>query len=332
MNTTGGSKRTGNPKTYVPLRPELMMQLAAPHTWSASIFPVLVAIALAMASGGMETLGFALGGTGLEAAPVSGVMVCVLLAISVTMQSAVNAINDYFDYVKGADTVENQGDPADAVLVYNNVNPKHVLAFAIALIAVAFALGIYVIWVAGWIPLAIALVGVAVIFLYSGGHTPISYLPIGELASGFTMGGLIALASYQALTLRFDWLVLLLALPVIIAIALIMATNNTCDIDKDVEARRRTLPVLLGREHAVRLYHGLVFAWVASACILVLVFFTRGWVVLPFMVLSVHPLGRALLANPLVAQTRGTAFGQVTSMNVAMGAFYAAAIFASAIL
>lgn len=325
MNTTGDTKK------YAPLRPELMMQLAAPHTWPAAIFPVLVAVALAMASGGTEAHGFSLWGVGLEAAPASGMMACVLLAISVMLQSAVNTINDYFDYVKGTDTVKNQADPTDAVLVYNKVNPGHVLAFALVLIGAAFALGSYVVWVAGWIPLVIALVGVVVIFLYSGGRTPISYLPVGELASGFTMGGLIALASYQALTLRFDWLVLLLALPVIMAIALIMATNNTCDVDKDREAQRRTLPVLLGHERAVKLYRGLVFVWIASTCALVLVFFTRGWVVLPFMLLAVHPLGRALLANPLTSQARGLAFGQVTSMNVAMGTFYAAAIFASAI-
>ena len=318
--------------TYEPLRIKLMVQLAAPHTWPASIFPVLTATALAMASGGMQSTGFSFLGAHGAAAPVSGVMVCVLLAISVFMQSAVNTINDYFDYVKGTDTEENQDDPSDAVLVYNNVNPKSVLAFAIALIVAAFALGIYVIAIAGWIPLAIALVGVAIIFLYSGGRTPISYLPIGELVSGFTMGGLITLASYQALTRSFDWLVLLLAVPVMLAIALIMATNNTCDIEKDRAANRRTLPVLLGHERAVKFYHALVYAWMASTCLIVLVYFTSGWVVLPFMLLAVHPLGRALLANPLLPETRGPAFGQVTCMNVAMGAFYCAAIFASTIV
>lgn len=321
-----------NGKKHEALRPALMVQLMAPHTWPASIFPVLCALALAAASGGTATRGFALGGAALEAGPVSGVTACVLLAISVLLQSAVNTINDYFDYVKGTDTVENQADPTDAVLVYNDVDPKHVLAFAIALIAAAFALGGYIIYLAGWIPLAIALVGVAVIFLYSGGKTPISYLPIGELVSGFTMGGLIALASYQALTLRFDWTVLLLSLPTIIGIALIMATNNTCDIEKDVEAHRRTMPVLLGRARAVKLYHGLVYAWMASICALVLAFFTPGWVVLPFLLLAAHPLGRALLANPLSAATRGQAFAQCTSMNIALGAFYAAAVFASAVL
>lgn len=316
---------------YSPLTPKLMMQLAAPHTWPASIFPVLVALSCAIATGGVGSTGFSLGGMTGDASSVSGIMTCVLLAISVLMQSAVNTMNDYFDFAKGTDTIENQQDPTDAVLVYNDVNPKSVLAFAIALIVTAFLLGAYVIVVAGWIPLVIALIGVLIICLYSGGRTPISYLPIGELVSGVTMGGLITLASYQALTLRFDAVVLIVSLPVILAISLIMATNNTCDIEKDIEAHRSTLPVLLGHDRSVELYHVMIYAWMVSTCVLVLVFFTRGWIVLPFMLLAIHPLGRALLANPLTPQSRGTAFAQVTSMNIAMGAFYCAAILASCI-
>ncbi len=319
------------------LTPKLMLQLMAPHTWSASIVPVLVAVALAVASGGLHGGGFAVGG--LSAASGASLVcvlnariVCVLLVISVLMQSAVNTLNDYFDYVKGTDTADNQADPTDAVLVYNNIDPAEARDFAIGLLVAAFSLGGYVIFVAGWIPLAIALVGVAVIYLYSGSKSPISYKPLGELVSGVTMGTLIMLASYQALTLRFDWLVVLFSVPVALGIALIMATNNTCDIAKDIDAHRRTLPVVLGYKRAVGLYHLTVYAWVAIVCVLVLVYFTNGWPVLLFMLLAVHPIGRQLLANPLRPETRGAAFAQCTTLNIELGAFYAAAIIASPLL
>ena len=39
---------------------------------------------------------------------------------------------------------------------------------------------------------------------------------------------------------------LLWAVPTVLGVGLIMLTNNTCDVEKDVEAGRRTLPVLLG--------------------------------------------------------------------------------------
>ena len=298
------------------LTARMAMQLAAPHTWPAAILPVLVSVAAAA----------------VTKPPVSVTMACVLLVICVLMQSAVNTFNDYYDYVKGADSADDNVDPTDAVLVYNNVDPRAALALAVGFLAAAFLLGAYVIWAAGWIPLAIGAVGAVVVVLYSAGRTPISYLPIGELVSGLVMGGLIPLACYQALTGSFDLRALLWAVPTVLGVGLIMFTNNTCDVEKDVQAGRRTLSVLLGRERARRLYHAVLLAWIAAIVALVAVFFTGGLVVVPFMLLAACPLVGALLKNPLAPPARVGAMAQVCSVNVALGAFYAAAIFASGVV
>lgn len=307
---------TDTTATFEHLTPRLMVQLAAPHTWAASILPVLLAVALVVAQG----------------EPLSLVMSCVLLCISILMQSSVNTFNDYFDYVKGADTTDNQADPNDAVLVYNNISPKSALLYAIGLLVIAFVLGIYVIITAGLTPLIIALIGAAIIFLYSGGKTPISYLPIGELVSGVTMGGLISLASYQALTLRLDFMVLLFALPIIVGIGMIMFTNNACDIDKDIEAHRHTMPALLGYIKSRRAYHVTIYGWMISIVILVCVFFRAGALILPFMLLICHGNGQMLIHNPLKPATRGPAMGQCLTMNVEFGAFYIMCIIASNVI
>ena len=57
------------------------------------------------------------------------------------MQSSVNTFNDYYDYVKGTDSSDDDVDPTDAVLIYNNVNPTCALVYAIALLVTAFILG-----------------------------------------------------------------------------------------------------------------------------------------------------------------------------------------------
>lgn len=291
----------------------MAVQLAAPHTWPAAILPVLVATAAAAATTGA----------------VSAVMACVLLVICVLMQASVNTFNDYYDYVKGADSADDNVDPTDAVLVYNNVNPRAALGLAVGFLVAAFGLGVYVIWQAGWIPLALGVVGAIIVVLYSAGKTPISYLPIGELVSGFVMGGLIPLACYQALTGAFDLRALLWAVPTVLGVGLIMFTNNTCDIEKDVESGRRTLSVLLGRDRARKLYHSVVAAWMISIVALVALFFTSGVIVVPFMLLASYPLVKALIANPLAPASRIGAMAQVCSLNIALGAFYAAALFAS---
>lgn len=311
-NRTTAAEHDASP-SYRPLTPKMAWLLAAPHTWPAAIMPCLVAAAAAYA------------GTGT----LSVTMTCALLVICILMQAAVNTLNDYFDYVKGTDSKEDNVDPSDAVLVYNNVNPRAALALAVGLLIVAFLLGIYAIVVAGWIPLVIALIGALIVFLYSGGKTPISYLPIGEAVSGVVMGGLIPLACYQVLTGSFSALIIVWAIPTTIGVGLIMLTNNTCDVEKDVEAQRKTLAVLLGRNRARRLYHALVFVWIAAIVAVVAAWFPGGLVVMPFMLLAAYPFLNALLHNPLAPSTRIPAMTQICTVNVVLGAFYAAALFAS---
>ncbi len=292
------------------------------------------------------------------------------------MQAAVNTFNDYFDYVKGTDSAEDNVEVSDAVLIYNNVNPRHALYLAIGFLAVAFLLGIYPIMVAGATPLVIAAIAAVIVVLYSGGKTPISYLPIGEAVSGIVMGGLIPLACYQVLlviaaiaavivvlysggktpisylpigeavsgivmggliplacyqvlTGHLEPMMLLWAVPCIINVGLIMMTNNTCDIEKDILAGRKTLPVLLGRKRAVSLYHALMVTSLLIIVAVVAVFYFKGVVVLPFMALGLWGNFKALWGNPLVNPSRIGAMAQVGGFNVIVGAFYAAAILAS---
>lgn len=290
-----------------------MLQLAAPHTWAASVMPVLVGASAAFA----------------ETGRLFPAMTMVLLAICVLMQSSVNVLNDYFDFKKGADSAADDVEESDAVLVYHQVNPKSALALAIGLLAAAFALGLVVVWAAGPVPLAIALVGAAAVALYSGGRTPISYLPIGELVSGVVMGGLIPLACYYVLSGgALDARVALWAVPTMVGVGLVMMTNNTCDIEKDRTAGRRTLPSLLGRDRARRAYHAAMVAWVGAIVAIVCACFPRGAVVLPFMLLACYPMLKALWANPLAPGSRVQAMGQICSANIALGAFYAAALLA----
>lgn len=291
----------------------MALNLAAPHTWPAAIMPTLVAVSAAVATG-----------------PVSVTMTVVLLVIVILMQSAVNTFNDYYDYVKGTDSEEDNVDPSDAVLVYNDVNPKSALLLAIGFLVAAFLLGIYAIVMAGFAPLIIALVGALFVVLYSAGKSPISYLPLGELVSGVVMGGLIPLAVYQVLTGILDFRMLLLAIPAIIGVGLIMFTNNTCDIERDIPSGRKTLPVLLGRQNAVAWYRIALVVWMLDIMLNTAIWYTPGLIVMPFMLLASYPLVKALFTNTFTPERRLQAMPQILSVNIVLGAFYAAAILACA--
>jgi len=302
-------------KKYARFTVQMAWNLAAPHTWPAAIMPTLVAVSAAGVAGS-----------------VSVTMSLTLLAIVVLMQSSVNTFNDYYDYVKGTDSDDDFVDPSDAVLVYNNVNPRSALFLAIGFLAAAFLLGVYAIAVAGFVPLVIALIGALFVVLYSAGSSPISYLPLGEVVSGVVMGGLIPLAAYQVLTGVLDFTVLLWAIPTMLGVGLIMFTNNTCDIERDIPAGRKTLPVVLGRERAVKAYRAALIVWAIDIVVNVALWFTPGLLVLPFMLLAAYPQLKALFANPFTPERRLQAMPQILGVNITLGAFYAASILASGAL
>ena len=220
------------------------LQLMAPHTWVAAIAPVLLGVALA----------FGLGGFSAEPTTSQVIIVTHLMLItSIALQSAVNTFNDYSDFVSGADTAENVVDETDSSIIYNRLDPKAVLRFALILLAIAFITGMILVMMSSWKLLILGLLGAAAVMLYSFGPKPIAYLPLGELVSGLVMGGIITVGTYLALTKQFDPWIFAYALPVIIGVGIIMQINNTCDIEKDIEAGRKTLPILLGKELSVQM-------------------------------------------------------------------------------
>lgn len=301
--------------TYTTLSPSLAFQLAGPHTWVAAVTPILLSYTY----------------TGITySGNINFFLALILLIISVAMQSAVNVLNDYFDFKKGTDSLENSSEDAfDAVLVYHNINPKTVLIFAIALLVVAGALGIYLVIITGWPLLVIGILGALAVVLYSAGRTPISYLPIGEFVSGIVMGGLITLASCYVLSGILDLRVLLISLPCIVGIGMILFTNNTCDIEKDILAHRKTLSVVLGRQTAMRTYRATIVFWLLIIIAIVGIFYAPGMPFILLLVLAAFPTLRAILANSLNQKSRDGAMAQIITLNILFIAFYCIALLAS---
>jgi len=301
---------TPDTSIHQPLKLKHVVGLAAPQTWSASVLPAMLGGALSyVLTGRWDTVLF----------------VCLLL-IAILMQSAVNTLNDYYDFIKKTDTKENSDDPGDAILVYNDLNLKSVHMLGFGFIACAALPGIWVTMKAGFIPLAIGIVGAAVVVLYSFGKKPISYLPLGEFVSGFVMGGLIPLAVYIALTGEFDFKVLLFALPLIIGIALLMHTNNISDIERDIPSGKKTLSVLMGRKWSKALYGVIIAAWIIITVCLVLIYFPGGAILLFIIFAGAIVLAVKQLRLPLDHQSRIQAMAGIVRLKFVLEGGYIALV------
>jgi len=107
-------------------------------------------------------------------------------------------------------------------------------------------------------------------------------MPIGEILSGFTMGGLIPAAVYISLTGRTGDIpvILVRSLPMMLVVSQFMLENNTCDMERDYKAGRRTLPMFIGRERAQKLANILSVIWLISLVLNIALFFPYGLPVL----------------------------------------------------
>lgn len=293
-------------RQYKPLTARAIVELAAPHTWPASILPVGLGTALSCA---------------LKGSFQSGILISTLFA-AVLLQCAVNTLNDYVDFIKGTDTLENSNDVTDAALIYHGFNPRSALILGGVFMLLAALSGAYTVVVAGWIPLFIGIIGGGVVLLYSMGRLPISYLPVGELFSGVVMGGGITLACFTAQSGVFSWRILWYALPMIITIGLIMLTNNTCDIARDKVAGRKTFPVLV--RHTVAAPMLKVVMILAQVLVLVIVYLTfrGGFFLAPVIIVATGLQLSKLLVLPITAKTRGPSMGASLALHQTINVGY----------
>ena len=292
------------------LTAKLALQLAAPHTWIASIGPVLFGILFCR----------------LENYPLSFWKSILLVLTCIFMQSSVNTLNDYVDFIKGNDKKEDNVEESDAVLIYNSINPKQVLLLGIIYLILGAVLGIIACRDSGFLPLGIGCIGGIVILLYSGGPFPISYLPIGEIVSGFVMGILIPLGVASVSDGRFHSEIFLYAFPLMIGIALIMMTNNGCDIEKDTLANRQTLAVILGRRNTKNLYHVLIVIWLLIISFLSVYLLGNVGFITPVLIALGYRCFKSLMQSELLASKRIEQMKNIVKANIIVNIAYFIAI------
>lgn len=211
----------------------ILWRLFRPHTLTASFVPVLLGTALAWT----------------QAAPVRWDLLAAMLVASTLIQAATNMFNEYFDYVRGVDDEASVG--IAGAITQDKIRPRVVLATALASLASATLLGVYLCAETSWLLMAVGLVCMLVGYLYTGGPYPIAATPFGELFSGGFMGLGITLIAYFLQRGAVGLREIAVAVPVALLIAAILTANNIRDRVGDAASGRRTLAILLGHKGAV---------------------------------------------------------------------------------
>jgi 1,4-dihydroxy-2-naphthoate octaprenyltransferase len=221
------------------------------------------------------------------------------------IQIGTNFANDYFDFKKGADTKERIGPvrATSAGLIKADTMKR---AF-IATFALAFIIGLYLIYRGGWPILAIGLSSILFGVLYTGGPYPLGYNGLADIFVLIFFGPVAVGGTYFVQTMEINHVVLLAGLaPGLISTAILTA-NNLRDISTDAKAGKRTLAVRFGEGFAQKEY----FFTIALACSLplLLVYLTHENYFSTLALLAMIP---AIPGVKLVfSNTRGAALNKV---------------------
>jgi 1,4-dihydroxy-2-naphthoate octaprenyltransferase len=260
------------------------VEAARPRTLPASVAPVLVGTAAGVGS--------------LRHLVVWRFVLVVVVALAV--QIAVNYANDYFDGVRGVDTVQRAG-PRRAV-ASGLVPPRRMLIAVAVAIAVAAAAGVALAAAVSWWLLLIGLAAFVALLGYSGGPRPYASAGLGELFVFVFFGLAATLGSSYVQHRMLPATAWVGAVATGVLAVAILVVNNLRDVPTDAVAGKRTLAVRLGETRTRQLF----VAAIAAGLLLAVV----G---MPLAARSAWPLLAALalpLAREPVTAVRGGGVGR----------------------
>lgn len=229
----------------------IWLEATRPKTLPAAVAPVVLGTAMAHSVGGMQLL---------------PAVICLFFALLI--QVGTNFANDYLDGIRGTDTDARIG-PRRAVAT-GLIQAKTMKLAAVATLAIAFCLGLSLIYFGGWWLLLVGAASVLCAWGYTGGPYPLAYNGLGDVFVVLFFGLIAVGFTFFVQTGYFIADVLYLGAACGFVVNNILVVNNYRDIEEDTRASKKTLVVLLGRKFALFQYAislllvGLVLFWLSS--------------------------------------------------------------------
>ncbi|MCL2403053.1 MAG: prenyltransferase [Coriobacteriia bacterium] len=244
---------------------------ARPISFGQSITPYILGALLGLSaliyantnagiSFGIEGFGilsrFASTGTfGIAAGVLTGI---AGLAGVIFAHAGMNLLDDYFDMKKGA--VQRREELLDGgfrarlgkcdYLKSGEVTLEDAKHAAFSFLGLALGLGAVIFALRGWEVLIFAGITLLLGVFYAGPPLRLSYRGFGELVIGFIFGPVLVTAASFLVSGQVTLLALFCSVPIGLLVANIVQIHAVMDYKPDLEADRKTLPILLGSERA----------------------------------------------------------------------------------
>ncbi|MFA5260213.1 MAG: 1,4-dihydroxy-2-naphthoate polyprenyltransferase [Candidatus Omnitrophota bacterium] len=194
------------------------------------------------------------------------------------LQIGTNLANDYFDFIKGADTEDRLGPLR--VTQAGLVDPRTMM-FAVAL---AFGLAALasagLILRAGWPVAVIAVTAILSGLFYTAGPYPLGYLGLGEVFVFVFFGPVAVMGTYYVQSFEMHTGVFFAGMAAGCFSSAILAVNNLRDIETDRRSGKKTLAVRFGRSFARKEYFTFIFTGSFLPVLLYMIIEDHRWILL----------------------------------------------------
>ena len=214
---------------------------ARPNTLAVSIAPVLLGISLAFHNNQLNNIFVAF----------------LTLVAAIMIQIGTNFINDYYDFIKGADDQNRLGPIRSAqsgLLSLSEIKYGGFISFLIALI-----IGAYLVIEGGMPILIIGSLSLLSGYCYTGGPYPLGYNGLGDIFV-FLFFGLLAVPGtyYLQTNILFDFNSILIGSSIGCIAVAILCVNNIRDVNTDKKVGKKTLAVRFGAFPVIILFDTMI--------------------------------------------------------------------------
>lgn len=189
----------------------------------------------------------------------------------VSLHISVNVLNDYFDYKSGVDlhTVRTPFSGGSGMIPAGMLSPRAALTYGIVTFVAAVPIAVYFLLVSGWGLLPLLVAGAICVLSYTQKLTRVGY-GVAEVAAGLGLGTLPVLGAYYVQTGFYTWPAIVASIPSGILVCNLLFLNEFPDVEADMTGGKRTLPIIMGKQKASRLYAGLtilMYLWIAGGVV-----------------------------------------------------------------
>ncbi|MBT3391209.1 MAG: 1,4-dihydroxy-2-naphthoate polyprenyltransferase [Chloroflexi bacterium] len=255
---------------------------ARPKTLPAAAAPVVVASALAYLDGRFDFF------------PALAALLGALL-----LQVGSNVANDLYDFMRGSDAGERLGPmrvTQAGLIPVAQVRRGMYLIFALAAL-----IGMYLVFHAGWVVVAIGVAAIFAAVAYTGGPFPYGYHGLGDVFVFIFFGLAATVGTYYVQSHTTSALAWWLAIVMGLLIVGILVVNNIRDIESDRQANKRTLAVIFG----LKFVQGEYVACIVGAYLIPVLIWLLGLMpVTGFLVLLSIPMAARLIQTIYTEQGR----------------------------